>query len=156
MIYFLFAMEREAKMLEVPNKKIIGINGNNMPFTTDDDILVNIGYCGGYKIPVGTIIEPAFAIDAKTYEIARIDRLFNIPSCLCVTSDKFVEEPVDKEMACVYDMELFKVAQIPHKKLYAVKIVSDNLDEAACEAFNSESAWKNVQRMINKFIKENM
>lgn len=147
-------MEREAKMLDVPNKKIVGISVKKPPQTTKEDIIVNIGYCGGYKVPVGTIVEPSFAINSKTNDIIRIDTAFDEKRFLCITTDKFVEEPL-AEFVSVYDMELFKLAKLPHKRILALKIVSDNLDEKQCEAFNSKAAWARVQKIINEFLEKN-
>ena len=50
----------------------------------------------------------------------------------------------------VYDMELRKIAALPHKKLYALKIVSDNLDEADCEAFEDVAAWEKIRRLLRE------
>ena len=45
-------------------------------------------------------------------------------------------------------MELFKIMKLPHKALYVLKIVSDNLDEADCEAFNDAAAWEKVRELL--------
>lgn len=147
MIKFLFAMQREADMIDVPNKYIIGINGTNMPETTKDDILINLGYCGAYNVKVGTIIEPDVAFDIKTRKKKHINKKFNTKRIRCYTSDKFVTEPIAK-FPSVYDMELYKIAQLPHKKLYCLKIVSDNLNEQDCENFNDKDCWEKIKTML--------
>ena len=48
----------------------------------------------------------------------------------------------------VYDMELAKLARIPCKALYTLKIVSDDLNEAACEAFSDADAWSRVRELL--------
>jgi hypothetical protein len=45
-------------------------------------------------------------------------------------------------------MELFKINKLPHKRLYALKIVSDNMNEADCEAFNDAVAWDRVRELL--------
>jgi hypothetical protein len=45
-------------------------------------------------------------------------------------------------------MELFKIRKLPHKALYVLKIVSDNLDEKVCEAFDDAAAWDRVRELL--------
>lgn len=151
MIYFLFAMEREAEMLNAPNKHVIGIGAKSMPNTTKDDVIVNVGYCGASKMPIGSLVEPGFAADANTLEIVRIDRAFPVQSAVCVTADRFVENDT-WDASCVYDMELFKIAQLPYKRIYSLKIVSDNLNEKQCESFDMSKSWEMAQFLINEFL----
>jgi hypothetical protein len=153
MIKFLFAMEREADMIDVPNKYIIGINATNMPTTTKDDILVNLGYCGAYDVQVGSIIEPNVVFDIKTRKKKHINKQFNVERVKCYTSDEFVTEPI-AQFKTVYDMELYKIAKLPHKKLYSLKIVSDNLNEQDCENFNDKECWDKIKELLieNKLI----
>lgn len=149
MIKFLFAMQREANMIDVPNKYIIGINGTNMPETTKDDVLVNLGYCGAYKVNVGEIIEPSevFAIQGK--QRRKIGHLFDVPRVRCYTSKEFVVEPI-VNFESIYDMELFEITKLPHKKIYSLKIVSDNLNEQDCENFNDKECWENIRDLLEK------
>lgn len=147
MIKYLFAMEREANMIDVPNKYIIGINGTSMPQTTKDDILVNLGYCGAYKVDVGTIVEPNVVFDIKTRKKKHINKKFGVERIRCYTSDEFVTNPI-ANFKSIYDMELYKIVQLPHKKVYALKIVSDNLNEKDCESFNDKECWDKVKELI--------
>lgn len=153
MIYFMFGTEEAAEMLDVPNKHIIGINGTDMPFTTPDDTLISIGLCGGYKVPVGTIVEPSYCIDANTMEFVRIHPAFlkNTITHLCFTTDHFVTEPLT-DGASIYDMELFKICGLPHKYVHSIKIVSDNLNEPGCEKYDNKEAWAKVQQIINEYL----
>lgn len=149
MIYYFFAMQREADMLDVPNKYVIGINATDMPETTDEDIIINIGYCGSNDCRVGTIIEPTMAVDSKTLDAKIINAIFDCNRLSCYTADSFVTEPLtDKH--CIYDMELYKIACMPHKRLYSLKIVSDNLCEADCEQYNDKNAWEEVKRILER------
>ncbi len=162
MIRYLLAMPREAEMFmkfadKVPEGavEVIGINAVDMGEYDKDDILVNVGYAGGYKVPVGELVEPVSVISVskepdkapKFNGIAFTDRVFPLPHYTCFTCDEFVEEPV-YEAPAIYDMELFKIAQKPHKRLYAIKIVSDNLCESDCERFNDEDSWRSAVECI--------
>ena len=161
MIRYLIAMSREAEMFkkysDVSEEQIdvIGINAADFDADkyTENDILVNIGYAGGYKIPVGTLIEPSFALDILTWEAVRIDAVFPIDHRICLTSNTFIEEPLC-DGPSIYDMELFKIAQVPHDKLYSIKIVSDNLSEKDCEEINGKAAWAMAAEYIKKYVKK--
>lgn len=146
MIRFLVAMEREAEALGIPCE-IIGIGATNLPATSEDDVLVNVGYCGGYKVPVGRVVEPRFTENAGTGEVKDLIPHFPCETHPCITADAFVTKPV-YEAPAVYDMELWKIAALPHKALYCLKIVSDNLNESDCESFNSEKAWERVRELL--------
>lgn len=147
MIKYLFAMQREADMIDVPNKFIIGINGDNMPCTTKEDIIINLGYCGAYNIKPGTIIEPSAVFDIKTRKRKHINKKFGTKRVRCYTSDEFVTKPI-VEFESIYDMELYKISQLPHKKIYSLKIVSDNLNEEDCENFNDKECWDKVKEIL--------
>ena len=147
MIKYLFAMQREADMIDVPNKYIIGINGTDMPTTTKDDILVNLGYCGAYDIKVGTIVEPSDVFCRKPRGKKHINKKFGVDRVRCYTSNEFVTKPFVK-FPSIYDMELYKIALLPHKKIYSLKIVSDNLNEQDCEQFNDKECWNKVKELL--------
>lgn len=153
MVKYLFAMQREADMIDVPDKYVIGINGSDMPETTNEDLIINLGYCGAYKIPVGTIIEPTIVFNVNTRKKHKIDSKFNCYKSRCYTSDEFVARPI-VNFESIYDMELYKISQQPHKKLYSLKIVSDNLNEQDCENFNDKECWNKIKELLkeNKFL----
>lgn len=154
MVYYLFAMPREAEQLDVENKYIVGINAVEPPVTTADDTIVNIGYCGATAdISVGTIVEPSEAYDSVTKNKVSINKLFGCEDIKCFTASEFVTEPIE-ESGNIYDMELYKLAQLPHKKIYALKIVSDNLNENDCEQYNDSAAWAKIKDILEKFKDE--
>lgn len=154
MVYYLFAMPREAEQLDVENKVIVGINAVDVPVLTEDDIIVNIGYCGATAdIPVGTIVEPSEAYDANTRDKVKIDKLFGCEDIKCFTANEFVTEPIE-ECKNIYDMELYKLAKLPHKKIYTLKIVSDNLNENDCEQYNDQEAWAKIKDILERFKNE--
>ena len=114
-----------------------------------------MGYCGGDGFAPGTIVEPTVSIDAETGERINLTPHFSantgsgaIPA-VCVTSPSFVTQPLIESPA-VYDMELAKLARIPCKALYCLKIVSDELNEADCEGFHSDAAWDEIRRLLEQ------
>ena len=146
MIRILVAMQREADVLRLPCE-VVGIGATALPETEEDDILVNVGYCGAEEIQPGTIVEPNETADYETGTGSALQTHFDVFHAPCFTSAKFVTEPCSLNPS-VYDMELARIAQLPHRELYALKIVSDNLDEADCEAFNDEEAWEQVRTLL--------
>ena len=146
MIYILAAMPREAEALGAPCR-VIGIGAKNLPETTEDDIIVNVGYCGAVDIPVGTIVEPNETVSYETGEGKPLQTHFDCVHVPCFTSEKFVTEACSI-FPSAYDMELRMIEALPHKELYVLKIVSDNLDEADCEAFDDKDAWEKVRALL--------
>ena len=154
MVYYLFAMPREAEQLDVENKVIVGINAVNIPKTTIDDIIINIGYCGATPdVAVGTIVEPSIVYDIKTGDSRNIDKIFGCEDIKCFTSDAFVTEAIENNKN-IYDMELYKLAKLPHRKIYSLKIVSDNLNESDCEKYNDQEAWKKIKQILENYKNE--
>lgn len=148
MIYYLIAMERETELLNIESLTIIGINATQLPQTTSEDIIINIGYCGSNKIKVGTIVEPNRVVDLKTKEETTLNGKDNV---VCFTSDTFVEQ-AHTQQECIYDMELSKIAKLPHKTIYAIKIVSDNLNEKDCENFDNQKIAEQINEKIKNII----
>lgn len=149
MVKYLFAMQREADMIDVPNKYIIGINGTEMPETTKDDIIVNLGYCGAYNISVEEIIEPSVVFATESRKKRNLGHIFNTKRVRCYTSNEFVTKPI-VNFESIYDMELYKIAELQYKKLYSLKIVSDNLNEQDCENFNDKECWDKIKELLKE------
>ena len=148
MIWILTAMESEAEALGIPCE-VIGIGAVNIPDIQPDDIIVNVGYCGGYHIPVGTVVEPCVSICVADGRVRHPERHFTgkTHTCACFTDEAFVTEPL-REAPAIYDMELSKLLQVPCRAFYCLKIVSDNLNEADCESFRDDEAWKQVRELL--------
>ena len=153
MVYYIFAMPREAENVDIDNKVVVGINAVDLPTTTEDDVIVNIGYCGAYDVPIGTIVEPSKVYDVDTGDSVSIDRIFGCEDIKCFTSSEFVTEPVVNHKS-IYDMELYKLSKLPHRKIYSLKIVSDNLNEEACEQYNDAAVWLKIKEILEKFKHE--
>ena len=150
MIRILTAMQREADALGLPCE-VIGIGAADIPPVAPDDIIINVGYCGGDGVPVGTIVEPKAVIDAETGEWIDLDPHFPCQKEVCVTSSTFVTEPL-MTGPVIYDMELAKLARIPCAGLYCLKIVSDELNEGDCESFNDEAVWARVRELVASLL----
>ena len=110
MIRYLVAMPREAEMLrkyadKLPKGEIevIGIGAAEYFISAENDVLVNIGYAGGFGVPVGTLVEPSVVYNMQTGDAARIDPLFLIERRICFTSDTFVEKPAIN-LPSIYDV----------------------------------------------------
>lgn len=152
MIHILVAMEREGEALGLPFE-VIGITGSSIPPINPDDIIVNVGYCGSERIPVGMVVEPLVSVDSETGESVKLEGHFPCSHAVCITSPEFVSEPPAtasqwSRSPVIYDMELAKLVRITCAGLYCLKIVSDNLDERACEAYSDEAAWNRVRDMV--------
>ena len=146
----LVAMPREAELLGLPCE-IIGIGATSLPEISEDDVVVNVGYCGANGIQVGTVVEPFISVDTGTWQTEILEPHFDCKKTVCLTSRSFVTKPIF-EASAVYDMELSKIASIKCRKLYCLKIVSDNLNETDCENFNDAGAWAQVRQMLTEVI----
>lgn len=152
-VHVLVAMEREAESLGLPCS-VIGIGAENIRKRIKaDDIVINVGYCGAIGLEPGTIVEPSEAVSLKNGARIFIRPKFDFLHAPCYTAEEFVAEP-KFEAGAICDMELFKLAKIPCKELYALKIVSDNLNEADCEEFDGAEQWAVVRDIVLNIIKE--
>ena len=90
-------------------------------------MIMNVGYAGSNKIPVGTrcyigkvrMYHPAAKIEDPVFDLNG-----TVP---CYTAGDFVTE-TDIDEPCVFDMELAYILAMGFERVYAVKVVSDNLD----------------------------
>jgi len=161
MIYYLLTTDKEAEIFHRLSRKkvpkgqiqVIGEGAEELREFTADDVLVHIGYASGYKVDVGRVVEPVYVVDAWTREVIRTDTIFPVEHRICFTTDRFVDMPVT-DYASICDMELFKIMLAKHKRVHALKIVSDNLDEEDRKVFEDEEAWKEAIRLIGEFVRE--
>ena len=92
-----------------------------------DTPILNIGYAGSNKLPVGTVVEVG---ESRLYH-PNAD--FNSPEyklsgdIKCYTSNDFVLH-TDIEEPVVFDMELAYILALGFTNVKSIKIVSDNLD----------------------------
>ena len=95
----------------------------NMPRDTP---IINIGYAGSNKIPIGTVCyigeckhyHPNVEYEETTYYLNGI--------FVCYTSDDFVLKTNIKEPV-LFDMELYAILSMGFTNVKSIKIVSDNL-----------------------------
>ena len=160
MIRLVIAMEREADMLIprigrtlINHSDVVGIGCCDfLPDTSPEDIIVNVGYAGGYRVPIGRVVEPSFALDYGSGEGILIDHMFSdVERYRCYTATEFVTRPC-ATLPAVYDMELAKLTKLPHSKLFSLKIVSDRLNEKECEAFDSDESWGMVVKLLKRYF----
>lgn len=126
------ATEAEYKKFKTANQEIImtGVGyGNvykalvNIPRDTP---LINIGYAGSNKIPIGNVCVIG---ECRHYHpnVEYDEEVYTLPGkYVCYTSDDFVLN-TDIEMPVVFDMELYAILSMGFKNIIAIKIVSDNL-----------------------------
>lgn len=74
MVHFLFAMQREADMFDLPNKTVIGVRGTDLPYIDKNDTVVNIGLCGGYKYSIGDVVVPTVVMTEDEFVSSNIIR----------------------------------------------------------------------------------
>ena len=134
-----------------------GIIKSLLTIDTKDKIIINVGFVGSNNIKIGEVIQvdksygyhfdltpfgtPKYIAPNSPYEI---DKIKNLKSIDCYTSDGFVTSTNIKEDA-IFDMELNAITLFPHKKLYSIKIVSDNLNSKSYQEFDYDKA---IQKTI--------
>ena len=157
MIRYLVGTQKEADIFmkvysECPKGSIevVGVRGEYLGNTEEDDILVDIGYAAGYRVPVGAIVEPTCAMDVEKHEAIRIDTIFPVERRVCFSG--YTKEHFGKYRA-IFDGRLFKVAHKPHKRIYSIKIVSQDMD-GYWDGDVHEGAWKVIAGYLGEYLKE--
>lgn len=132
-------------------------------YNMEDSVIINVGLVGSNNLNIGNIIEVknsyGYHFDLTPFG----DKLYhttNSPYELtttelkqidCYTSDGFVQQTNIKE-TCVFDMELNTITLFPHKKIHAIKIVSDTLNASKYNEFNYDEAINKSLTHIDKII----
>lgn len=75
-------MSREAEALGIPCK-VIGIGAVFLPEMAEDDIIVNVRYCGPVEIKPGTIVEPDETVSYETGEGRKLATQFDVLHVPC-------------------------------------------------------------------------
>lgn len=127
------------KKLGYENEPIIitGVGGVNviraLKHLPKDTEIINIGYAGSNKLPVGEIVDIGWV--STNHEKAKFKELYGLPkedfesprkSVGCYTSTDFVTE-TKRNTPCVFDMELAFICAM-FDNVRAIKVVSDNLN----------------------------
>lgn len=91
-----------------------------------DTPIVNIGYAGSNKLPIGEFCyigecrsyHPNVEFDEEVYKLSG--------NCTCYTSNDFVLH-TDIQEPVVFDMELYAILSMGFTNVRAIKVISDNL-----------------------------
>lgn len=161
MIYYVLPTEKEAGNFrlmsqgKIPKGRVesVGYKGFDEHKFTEQDVVVCIGYASGYKVEVGALVEPVYAIDAWTREVIRMDTIFPLEHRMCYTSGEKVDVP-SEDFASIYDTELFGIAVRPHKRIHAIKIIRDNIGGGERKEFKESDQWKKAIELIGRYVIE--
>jgi len=128
--------------------------------------MINIGMCGsnnlsinnvylvdqsyGYNFDLTPFGDPLYHAPYSPY---KMDIMEGIKAVNCYTSDGFVLQTNIKEDA-LFDMELNSIVTFPFKKKYAVKVVSDSLNNNEYNEFNFDKSLPKIYEIIDKIMAE--
>ena len=158
MLIVLCAEEEEAKHITHPKAKVIitGVGVVNiikaLPLIPPKAKIINVGYAGSNKYPVGTVLsvnkverlyKPSI-INEKS-----IDLLTCYISDSCYTVDDFINAPIESEIPLI-DMELYYLAA-RYPNIESIKIVSDNLNLTEHRITDLNESWE----LVNKILRIN-
>ena len=121
-----------------------------------DYIAINIGMVGSNNLKVGEVVmatksfgyhfnltpfgDPLYHALNSPFNLEKVDGIKNVT---CYTSDGFVLKTDIKEDA-IFD--------IPFKKYYSIKVVSDSLNNNEYNKFNYKKALEEIIKVIDKII----
>ena len=149
--YIFSNYDEAAEFYEVASGKIpegrIEVFGESQ--YSDEDTIVHIGYCSGYKTKVGSLVEPVYVVDAWTMEIVRTNPIFPIEHRFCFSRDEAVDTPMT-DCPAIYDKELFRIAEKPHKRIHAIKIVRERFDG---NEKSREEPWVMVTELLSRYLR---
>lgn len=127
------AQEEERRLVKIDEPVIVtGVGAINimraLRNVPRDEPILNIGYAGSNRIPVGTVVKVGrVALYHPHAEYP--ERVFFLNGDTpCYTSCDFVTETEVQE-DCVFDMELAFILGMGFTNVTALKVVSDNLDK---------------------------
>lgn len=135
-------------------------------YDLENSIIINIGLVGSNNLEIGDIVcinnsygyhfdltpfgDPIYYAPFSPYKLDTINTIKNID---CYTSDGFVLNTNITD-ACVFDMELNAIVLFPHKKIYAIKVVSDTLNKDLYNEFDYDKSLNNCIKYVDKIIKD--
>lgn len=113
-----------------------------------DDKIINIGYAGSNKYPVGSVV--GVNKSRKLVQTYIKERGINLepllPADVCYTADNFINKK-QKNVIPLVDMELYYLAFIfPH--LQSIKIVSDNFNLKEHRQADFKESWEQVNEIL--------
>ena len=125
----------------------------NTKFINEEDSIINVGYAGAKGIRIGDIVQVSKCERFRPSHTVKEDdctlkTLFRDIDCVkCFTNDDFVEDDNEHDKV-VYDMELYYLCRFFTKPISSIKVVSDNLDYHAYEAFDAVDCWDKVIELL--------
>lgn len=155
MLVILCAEEEEAKHINHPKAKVI-VTGvgvvniiKNLPKIPPKAKIINVGYAGSNKYPVGSVISVSKV--ERFYKPTIIsESIINLTPCyindFCYTCDDFINTSIDIEIPLV-DMELYYLAA-RYPNIESIKIVSDNLNLNKHREADLTESWQLVNRIL--------
>lgn len=160
MIRYIFGTEEEADSffkaakgdMTIGRIEVVGAGAEDLKWHSEQDVLVNIGYCCAYKVIPGMIIEPSYVMNAKTREIIRITPVFPVENRICITSLEPVKDPI-VDYASIYDMELFRIASSHFGVVHSLKIVNGSIEDGETKNINKEEQWAKVVELVRQCLK---
>ena len=123
----------------------VGLAGSNS-LKINDVYMVDKSY--GYNFDLTPFGNPLYEAPYSPYEMDIID---NEKKANCYTSDSFVTKTSIEEDA-LFDMELNSIITFPFNKKYAIKIISDSLNDNEYNEFNFDKSLTKIYEIINKII----
>lgn len=129
-----------------------------------DYTAINIGMVGSNNLKVGEVVmatknlgyhfnltpfgDPLYHALNSPFSL---EKVCNVKSATCYTSDGFVLETNIKEDA-IFDMELNAIVNFPFKKYYSIKVVSDSLNNKEYDNFDYQKSLEEIIKVIDKII----
>ena len=128
------AQEEERRLVKIDEPVLVtGIGAinvmNAMKDIPRDEPILNLGYAGSNRIPVGKVVKVgkvALYHPHAEYPEQEFELFGDTP---CYTSCDFVTETEIQE-ECVFDMELAFILGMGFSNVTALKVVSDNLNKS--------------------------
>lgn len=129
-----------------------------------DYVAINIGMVGSNNLKVGEVVMATKSLgyhfnltpfgDPLYHALNSpfiLEKVCNVKSATCYTSDGFVLETGIKEDA-IFDMELNAIVNFPFKKYYSIKVVSDSLNNKEYNNFDYQKSLEEIIKVIDKII----
>ena len=128
--------------------------------------MLNVGMTGSNNLEVGNVylVSKSFGYNfdltpfgdplyEAPYSPFKMDTLDKLESIDCYTSDGFVLKTDIKEDA-LFDMELNSIITFPFKKKYAIKVVSDSLNNKTYSNFKFDESLLKIYERVDSIIAE--
>lgn len=156
MLVILCAEEEEAKHINCHRVDKVIVTGvgvvniiKNLPKIPPKAKIINVGYAGSNKYPVGSVISVNKVERLYKPKIISESSIKLVPCYVddvCYTCDDFINASIDIELPLV-DMELYYLAA-RYPNIESIKIVSDNLNLNEHREADLTESWQLVNRIL--------